>query len=266
MVRRFLFSTFALVASITAFSQTEVTDTLRLLQPDNGIPDIEIKQCDYIGNDSINSLDEKGVEYRYRYDAASFQDPQLRDYRISVPDISFYNGTAPIFTWKSGTVVAIGGSVSYPGLMQVDHGSIGVKQSAGPFSFYIGATSNKYGWYKRLQTQYGINGSIDCQLTPWMSLSAYGTYYWGKAPGMANMMPLPPSMLGYYGYNKFGGYIDFHNERFGIQMGGQLVKGTYNSRYEVEPIATPYVKVGRGKKKIGIGLPVGQIIYGMFGR
>lgn len=200
MVRRYFLSAYAFVAALTAFSQTEVSDTLQLSQPNN----IEIKEIDTISRpDTINSLDEKPVEYRYPYDVVLFQNPPLRYSRISVTDISFYNGN---------------------------------------------------------------NGSIDYQATPWMSLSIYGTYYWEQAPQMANMMPMPHSMLGYFGYNKFGGYVDFHNENVGIQMGGQLVKGTYNSRYEVEPIATPYVKVGRGKKKIGIGLPVGQIIHGLFGR
>ncbi len=266
MVRRLLISTYAFITFLIAFSQTEATDTLLLVRPDIKIPNVEIKESNYSGYDAINPLDDINVEYRYEPDAALSQYPPLRNFLISVPDISYYNGSAPIFTWKSGAVVVMGGNVSYPGLMQVDSGSIGIQQSAGSFSFYIGAIANKYGWHNGLHTQYGINGSIDYQVNPWMSVSAYGTYYWGKAPAMANMMPLPPSMLGYFGYNKFGGYVDFHNEKFGIQMGGQVVKGTYNSRYEVEPIATPYIKVGRGKKKICIGLPVGQIIHGMLGR
>lgn len=261
MVRRFLFSTYVIVTSLTAFGQTEVTDTLQFQ------PNIEVKDLDTISrSDTINSLDEIPVEYHYTYDVALFQNHPSKYSHISVPDISFYNGIAPIFAWKSGTVMAMGGRASYPGLMQVDSGSIGVQQSADPFSFYIGATANKYGWYNGLYTQYGINGSIDYQATPWMSLSFYGTYYFGQAPKMANMLPMPPSMLGYFGYNKLGGYVDIHNENVGIQMGGQFVKGTYSSRYEVEPIATPYVKVGRGKNKIVIGLPVGQIIHGLLCR
>lgn len=106
MVRRFLVSTYAFVASLTAFSQTEVTDTLQLFQPN-----VEIKESNYTRPDTINSLDERRVEYRYKYDAALFQNPQLRYSRISVPDISFYNGTAPIFAWKSGAVRSMGGSV-----------------------------------------------------------------------------------------------------------------------------------------------------------
>jgi hypothetical protein len=49
-------------------------------------------------------------------------------------------------------------------------------------------------------------------------------------------------------------------------MGGQIIRRTYSNTYELEPIATPYIKVGKGKKKIGIGLPVGQIVNSFFGR
>ena len=75
-------------------------------------------------------------------------------------------------------------------------------------------------------------------------------------------------MLGYYDVSGFGGYVNYKaTEHFGILVGGQAVErhGPRNY-YEVEPIATPYVNIGRGKKKVGIGLPVGQIIYGLFGR
>ena len=54
-------------------------------------------------------------------------------------------------------------------------------------------------------------------------------------------------------------------EHIGVQVGGQIVKRTYSNRYEADPIATPYIMVGR-KKKIGIGLPVGQILQGFLGK
>ncbi len=79
-------------------------------------------------------------------------------------------------------------------------------------------------------------------------------------------MPLPPSMLGYYGYTRFGCNVDYKvTEHIGVQVGGQIVKRTYSNRYEADPIATPYIMVGR-KKKIGIGLPVGQILQGFLGK
>lgn len=258
---RLILSLCAFAASFTAFCQEETTDTLQLSRP-GGINEAD----SLLRPDAASLLETTPGKYVYAGDEALFHPAPATNSSIFVPDLSFYNGSVPIYAWRSGSVLASGGSVQYPGLMQVDSGSLGIQQSAGPFSFYFGATANKYGWYNGLNTQYGINGSIDYRATPWMSVTLYGTYYWGHAPGMANMMPMPPSMLGYYGYNKFGGFVDLHNENVGIQLGGQMVKRTGSSRYEAEPIATPYVKVGRGKKKIGIGLPVGQIIHGLLSR
>ncbi|WP_301886188.1 hypothetical protein [Bacteroides congonensis] len=98
------------------------------------------------------------------------------------------------------------------------------------------------------------------------SATIYAIYYLSKPPFMANGMPLPPSMLGYYGYTRFGCNVDYKvTEHIGVQVGGQIVKRTYSNRYEADPIATPYIMVGR-KKKIGIGLPVGQILQGFLGK
>lgn len=61
--------------------------------------------------------------------------------------------------------------------------------------------------------------------------------------------------------NKFGGYVDYEaNENFGVEVGGQTVKQIVSNKYEIEPIVTPYIKAGSGKKKVKIGLPVGQIL------
>ncbi len=181
--------------------------------------------------------------------------------------VSLEAGSPGLFSWRNGSIILSEESVSYPGLMQVDTGAIGVYQGIGNFDFYLGAVANKYGWYRGLKTQYGLTGSFSYRLTPKLAFKIYGTYYLGSPPRMANGLPMPPSMLGYYGYTKFGGYMNYDiNDRFGVQMGGQIVKRTYHNAYELEPIATPYIKIGSGKKKIGIGLPVGQILYGIFGK
>lgn len=76
---------------------------------------------------------------------------------------------------------------------------------------------------------------------------------------MANGMPMPPLMLGYYGRSTFGGYVDYHiNEHWGVQTGVQTVQQVGTNRYRAEPIVTPYYKIN---KKVAIGLPVGQILY-----
>lgn len=188
--------------------------------------------------------------------------------RICVPyNIYHESGQNNLFKWHNGEIAISGQSTPYPGMMQVDTGSIWTTQSIGNFRVCVGAIANKYGWYNGLKTQYGLAGTIEYQISPKLSFRIYGRYYFGANPRLINGMYLPPSMLGYYDYTKIGGYLNYNaNNRFGIQLGGQIVKRTYNNIYEVEPIATPYIKVGKGKKKIGIGLPVGQILNGLFNR
>jgi hypothetical protein len=182
-------------------------------------------------------------------------------------NINYELGRSNLFEWHNGEIAILGQSMSYPGMMQVNTGTIGISQSLGNFSVCIGAIANKYGWYNGLKTQYGLTGSLYYQISPKLSFKIYGIYYLGSDPRLINGMYLPPSMLGYYGYTKFGGYLNYNvNNQFGILMGGQIVRRTYSNIYEFEPIATPYIKVGKGKKKIGIGLPVGQILNGLFSK
>lgn len=171
-------------------------------------------------------------------------------------------GLSTLFQWGNGGVVANGFSATYPGLMKIDSGSLGIYQRIGNLSYYIGGVANKYGYFKGINTQYGINGSISYQFTPDFSLTAFGAYYFGRPSMMCNGLPMPPSMIGYYGLSRFGGYFDYRiSERFGVKIGGQAVQQFGLNRFEFEPIATPYIKAGTGKRKFRIELPVGQILY-----
>lgn len=157
----------------------------------------------------------------------------------------------------------------YPGLMNKNSGYLGVSLRNDKMTFYVGGIVNKYGFYGGLLRQLGVNGRFTCSLSSSWSFTAFA-YYYGRnhMPIMPDGSPMPPSMLGYYEVSRFGGYINYRpSEHFGIQVGAQVVErmGRRN-HYEVEPIATPYINIGRGKKKIGIGLPVGQILNGLLGR
>lgn len=157
----------------------------------------------------------------------------------------------------------------YPGMMNKATGTLGASIRNGNVRFYAGGIINKYSFYGGLIRQLGVQGSLTYQISAPLSFTAFASYYGSNAmPVMPDGSPMPPSMLGYYDVSRFGGYVNYKvTEHFGIMMGGQAVErhGPRNY-YEVEPIATPYVNIGRGKKKVGIGLPVGQIIYGLFGR
>lgn len=167
-------------------------------------------------------------------------------------------GTAYIPLWRNGGLAASGRISVMPGLMQIDSGSFGFSQGIGKFSLYMGAVANKYGYYSGLYTQYGVSGSLKYQFNPKLSFNVVGTYYFGQPPMMANGMPMPPSMIGYFGASTFGGYFSYQlNETFGLDVGAQTVRQFGTNRYYFEPIVTPTIKVG----KVKFGIPAGQILH-----
>lgn len=166
-----------------------------------------------------------------------------------------------------GNNMALSGTVDvtqYPGMMNKEIGMLGTSWRNERVNLYIGGIVNKYGFYRGLFRQLGIAGQFTYQISSPFSFTAFAYYYGNNAmPVMPNGSFMPPSMLGYYDVSRFGGYVNYNaSEHFGIQVGGQVVEriGPRN-HYEVEPIVTPYIIVGQGKKKIGFGLPVGQILY-----
>ncbi|MDE6391864.1 MAG: hypothetical protein K2L59_01155 [Muribaculaceae bacterium] len=187
--------------------------------------------------------------------------------KLNIPDFTFAPGQASIFRWTNGEFIASGGTTVYPGLMQIDCGALGVFHRFGNFDLYVGGRVNKYGYFRGVHTQYGVDGSVTYNLSPTTSFTAFGTYYSGRLPMIGGGLPMPPAMVGYYDTSKFGGYVNQSlGERFGVLVGGQTVQQVYTREYRLEPIVTPYVKVGTGKKKVGIGLPVGQILHGILTR
>lgn len=155
-------------------------------------------------------------------------------------------------------------SNSFPGLMDVESGSLGLLYKHGRVSAYAGGIVNKYAFFRGMHTQKGVTGNFSYQFSPQLSATVFGTYYWGQPMRMANGAPMLPGMLGFYNVCRFGGYVDYQfSPHFGMQVGAQAVEQAgpvrTHSQYEVEPIATPYVKVGN----VAIGLPVGQILNGI---
>ncbi len=182
------------------------------------------------------------------------------DSTVQIPSLSFIPGQSNLYSWRNGSIIATGAQTAMPGLMHIDNGAIGIFQSYENISLYMGVEANKYGFYQGVHTQYGITGNLSYLLSPHLSFTAYGTYYFGIPPTLNGGLPMSPAMLGYYQRSTFGGYINYRiNERTGILVGGQAVQQTGTNKYQLEPIVTPYLKVG----KVEIGLPVGQILNGI---
>ena len=253
-LKNLFFLTIAACPSV-AFSQIELSDSI----PINSHDSISIPAK--LNIDSISPARHFAMENWSYIPSADPLFPYRTAYPIDlhIPDLSYTPGQARIFNWKGGEILATGGIITFPGLMQIETGSIGVNQNIGKFSFYAGAIVNKYGFFQGLHTQYGVNGSISYQIMPQLSFTAFGTYYFGKPFDMPNGSRMAPAMAGFYGRSLFGGTLDYQiNENWGVEAGAQAVQSIGMKRFEPEPIVTPYYKIG---KKVKIGLPVGQILY-----
>ncbi len=163
--------------------------------------------------------------------------------------------------WHNIQVNGFLGQSYYPGLMNIYSGSLGLQYHNNHLSAYFGGVINKYAYYRGLHTQTGITANLSYHFSPKWSATVFGTYYWGNMASMANGAPMSPAMLGFYNVNRFGGYIDYRiSENFGIQTGAQLVQQVGpRPHYQLQPIVTPYIKIG----VVEIGLPVGQILHGI---
>ena len=182
------------------------------------------------------------------------------DSTVQIPSLSFMPGQSDLYSWRNGSITATGAQTDMPGLMHIDNGAIGIFQSYENINLYVGVEANKYGFYQGVHTQYGITENLSYILSPHLSFTAYGTYYFGVPPTLNGGLPMSPAMLGYYQRSTLGGYINYRiNERTGVLVGGQAVQQTGTHKYQLEPIVTPYFKVG----KVVIGLPVGQMLNGI---
>lgn len=178
---------------------------------------------------------------------------------VHLPDLRFTPGQAMPLHWDGGSILVEANAAMFPGMMQMQTGTLGITQSAGPLTVYAGAKANKYGYFRGLHTQYGLAGRLTYRLSRRLSATLFGEYYFGQPPRMANGMPMPPAMIGYYGRSAFGGYLDYQiSDRWGVQTGVQTVQQVGTRRHHAEPIVTPYF---RFSNKVAIGLPLGQILY-----
>lgn len=261
---RYIEIIFTFFVAISCHAQSE--DRKIILMRENNIPTQEFH------NEQIDSL--------YNNYSINTYSPKLWSIAPIHPLVLLSYCRIPIYSSSSaeqgiiyqGHDMTLSGMVAvtaYPGMMNKDEGMLGFSFRKEKLHFQVSGIVNKYGYYNSLLRQLGIFGQLTYQLSSPFSFTAFAYYYGNNVmPLMPNGDFMTPSMLGYYEVSRFGGYINYNpSEHFGIQMGGQVVErmGPKN-HYEMEPIVTPYINVGHGKKKIGLGLPVGQILYGIFGK
>lgn len=246
------------MVAVAAYAQTEIT-TIRVEADSIGVETSSV--TDPIIPDSmfaIPTFSAPGFPARF-YPNTQYYKP-YESAALKIPSLSLIPGQSDLYGWSNGSIMAAGTEMDMPGLMHIHNGTIGAFQNYEKISLYLGAEANKYGFYQGLHTQYGLTGNLSYYLSPHLSFTAYGTYYFGAPPTMNGGLPMSPGMLGYYKRSTFGGYLNYRiNDKSGILVGGQAAQQTGTQIYRFEPVVTPYFKVG----KVVIGLPVGQMLNGI---
>lgn len=147
---------------------------------------------------------------------------------------------------------------SYPGLMQVEAGSIGVAAKSGNFGYGAYAGAVKYGSFNSLVTSYYIGGDVSYRFAPSFSMTVFGTYY-SRNPYLG-MAAYP-----FVRTTGFGGYVTYSpNSSFSLSVGAKSYYDPFRRRFETDPIIAPTVKVGKVRIGVDVGHAAKHYLRGLF--
>lgn len=251
---------FSVFASIRAFAQTEIADSVMISPIENpSVPQKENPQNNpATPNTNGGDIKHESDSTRSAEDARtplsnlplSFPQPypeDLRPFTVSIPT------DGRIALWRSGGLFGSAGQRSLPGMMGIESGSIFLVQQAGRFTFTAHGDAVKYGYFGGLQTIYGFGGSISYDFSDRVGITLFGSYYTPLHRGMT------PGMQGYTSIPNFGGYVDYRfSDHWGVKVGGQAYRSSVNNRMEAQPIVMPYYRLSKNAE---LGIDVGGILY-----
>ena len=182
--------------------------------------------------------------------------------------IPIYQPTTDFNLWKGASLTVNGMQQAMPGMMGINAGNVTLRQDFGRLHFTASGLTNKY-WMPGinsmkgpigmpiLHTQWGFGGTLSYDVSPALSLHAFGTYYATNPLVSAAISP-------YINTTKFGGFADIRiNDRFGSYVGAEHYLNPMTGKWDTDPIVTPYINVGRNKKS-RIEFPVGSLLKAAF--
>ena len=170
-------------------------------------------------------------------------------------------GLAMIVSLPNLNVTANGSATSLPGMAGIESGRLSASTLIGPLSLTAWAGAEKYGYFRGLQTIYGFGGSISYQISPRLSLTAFGSYYTSPSSGNRPDIRLLPGLAGMMSMTTVGGYASYDlSEHWGVSVGAEATRSVFDGRWHAQPIVTPYYKIN---DKVAIGANVGGIAYGL---
>ena len=151
---------------------------------------------------------------------------------------------------KNLSLTAVGNYRSYIGLMDVQSVSGGVQYSLGALTVQSMLTANRYLYYGRVTSQYGVSGQIAYSFSPNLSLTVFGTYYNTNSFICMAAFPYVPT-------TSYGGYMTVGNRRFYMNLGVERRYNPFERKMETVPIISPAFKISN---KVTVELPLGDLI------
>lgn len=258
-MRRYVIAVLGMMV-LGASAQTEVADghlpamsidTLHLEKPEL-LPQLQERTTD------ISLMDGNApIEQTYQ--------PLVPTMDMTIPK---YQPTTDFNLWKGANLTVNGMQQAMPGMMGISSGDLTIRQDLGRLHLTASGLANKY-WIPginsmmspigmpMLHTQWGFGGTLSYDVSPALSLHAFGTYY-------ATDPIVRPAMSPYINTTKFGGFADIRiNDRFGSYVGAEHYLNPMTGKWDTDPIVTPYINVGRNKKS-RIEFPVGSLLKAAF--
>lgn len=157
--------------------------------------------------------------------------------------------TASMEVSKNLRLTATGAYRSYIGLMDVQSVGGGVQYSLGTMKMYGALEANRYLYYGRVVTQYGVSGQLSYSFNPNLALTVFGTYYNTNPLFSMAAFPFVPT-------TSYGGYMTVGNRSFYVNLGVERRFNAFEHKMETVPIITPAFKISN---KVTIELPLGDL-------
>lgn len=150
---------------------------------------------------------------------------------------------------KNLRLTATGAYRSYIGLMDVQSVSGGVQYSLGAMTMQGALAANRYLYYGRVFTQYGVSGQLSYCFNPNLALTVFGTYYNTNPFFSMAAFPFVPT-------TSYGGYMTVGSRCFYVNLGVERRFNAFEHKMETVPIITPAFKISN---KVTIELPLGDL-------
>lgn len=160
-----------------------------------------------------------------------------------------YNRAGQLGEWKGLNFYGQSYRETFPAMLVRQGATVGVSRTWDKLSFSAFASANRYRTF-HTATQFGLGGSLSYRFSPYVSATAFGSYY--SVQPFLSMATFP-----YVNSSAYGGYFTLENERYGVDLGVQRRYDSYRQQWIVSPILTPKYHFS---KKFTIEVPVGEMV------